>query len=146
MFHSNLRFSFPSFFYLDRYHIFLNHTFLVESVFLPCFLGLSFCSWSLSKACFLSFFFFLVFCNKFPPLVTLKLREHLYNWHLLLPSFSLNSWISNISHQHVFYSRFNYFLLDLHKQIIKLNKHSELANTLLLYLSSCLFSNVITHT
>ena len=124
---------------------FLNHTFLVESVFLPCFLGLSFFLGRFRKRVFF-LFFFLVFFNKFPPLVTLKLREHLYNWHLLLPSFSLNSWISNISHQHVFYSRFNYFLLDLHKQIIKLNKHSELANTLLLYLSSCLFSNVITHT
>ena len=32
MFNSNLRFPFPSFFFLDRYRIFLNLTFLVESV------------------------------------------------------------------------------------------------------------------
>ena len=32
-FHSNLRFPFSSFFFLDRYRFFLNITFLVESVF-----------------------------------------------------------------------------------------------------------------
>ena len=32
MFNSNLRFPFPSFFFLDRYRFFLNLTFLVETV------------------------------------------------------------------------------------------------------------------
>ena len=33
MYNSNLRASFPSFFFLDRYRFFLNLTFLAESVF-----------------------------------------------------------------------------------------------------------------
>ena len=62
MFNSNLRFPFPSFFFLDRYRFLLNLTFLDESVFsFFFFLDLYrffFFSWSpsCSRECSLSFF------------------------------------------------------------------------------------------
>ena len=52
MFNTNLRFPFPSFFFLNCTRFFLNHTFLVENVFN------SFFSWPLS---FFFLFFFIAF-------------------------------------------------------------------------------------